>query len=160
MLWRKTLLVGAMLGAVLSLSTGAAAQNSSFFGTWRQNLSKSKIARGAPQKDRLLVISPYGQDGWMRVVLNQNQRGEWVEEHYMVMLDGKDYPTMGNDPRVVTAKRLNNGTVEISLKRDGKVSSVQLLTVSPDGKTLTQLGSGVSGDGQHYEDDLRVYDRM
>jgi len=154
--WKKIL----MLAAMLSLSTGAAAQNSPFFGTWRQNLSKSKIARGAPQKDRILVIAPYGQDGWMRVVLNQNQRGEWVEEHYLATLDGKDYPTMGNDPRVVSMKRLDASTVEVSLKRDGKVSSVQRLTLSPDGQTLTQLGSGVSGDGQPYENDLRVYDRQ
>ena len=130
------------------------------FGTWRQNLSKSKIARGAPQKDRILVISPYGQNGWMRVVLNQSQKGEWVEEHFLVTLDGKDYPTMGNDPRMVSVKRIDANTVEVSLKRNGKVSSVQRLTLSPDGKTLTQLGSGVDGNGEHYENDLRVYDRQ
>lgn len=154
--WRKLL----MLVALLGVSTGAPAQNNSFFGTWRQNLSKSKIARGTQQKDRLLVISPYGQNGWMRVVLNQNQKGEWVEEHYLINLDGKDYPTMGNDPRMVSAKRLDARTVELSLKRNGKVTSVQRLTLSPDGRTLSQLGSGVDGSGQHYEGDLRVYDRQ
>ena len=156
MRWRKILLVAAML----SLSTGALAQNSPFFGTWRRNLSKSKIARGEPQKDRILVIAPYGQNGWMRVVLNQNQKGEWVEEHFLATLDGKDYPTLGNDPRVVSLKRLDANMVEVSLKRNGKVTSIQRLTLSPDGKTLTQLGSGVDGSGQRYENDLRVYDRQ
>jgi hypothetical protein len=149
-----------LLGALLSLATGAWSQDSPFFGTWRQNLSKSKIARGEPQKDRILVISPYGQNGWMRVVLNQNQRGEWVEEHFLATLDGKDHPTLGNDPRVVSLKQLDASTVEVSLKRNGKVSSVQRLTLSPDGKTLTQLGSGVDGSGQRYANDLRVYDRL
>jgi hypothetical protein len=154
--WKRILL----LGALLSLSTGALAQNSPFLGTWRQNLSKSKIARGEPQKDRILVIAPYGQNGWMRVVLNQNQKGEWVEEHFLATLDGKDYPTLGNDPRVVSLKRIDANTVEVSLKRNGRVSSVQRLTLSPDGRTLTQLGSGVDGSGQRYENDLRVYDRQ
>jgi hypothetical protein len=154
--WKKVILVGAML----SLSTGLLAEDNSFFGTWRQNLSKSKIARGAPQKDRILVIAPYGKDGWMRVVLNQNQKGEWVEEHFLVTLDGKDYPTMGNDPRVVSVKRLDADMVEVSLKRNGKVTSIQRLSLSPDGKTLTQRGSGVDGSGQRYENDLRVYDRQ
>lgn len=156
MRWGKVMLAGVLL----SFASSAPAQNNTFFGTWRQNLSKSKIARGAPQKDRILVISPYGQNGWMRVVLNQSQKGEWMEEHFLVTLDGKDYPTMGNDPRMVSVKRIDGSTVEVSLKRDGKVSSVQRLTLSPDGKTLTQLGSGIDGNGERYENDLRVYDRQ
>jgi hypothetical protein len=149
-----------LLGAMLSLTTMLSAQDSPFFGTWRQNVAKSKIARGAPQKDRLLVIAPYGPNGWMRVVLNQNQGGEWVEEHFLATLDGKEHPTLGNDPRVVSLKRIDARTVEVTFQRNGKASSLQRLTVSPDGKTLTQLGSGVDGSGVHYENDLRVYDRQ
>jgi len=149
-----------LLGAMLSIATALQAQDSPFFGTWRQNLAKSKIARGEPQKDRLLVIAPYGPNGWMRVVLNQNQRGEWVEEHFLATLDEKDHPTLGNDPRIVSLKRVDARTVEVTFKRNGKATSLQKLTVSPDGKTLTQLGSGVDGSGVRYENDLRVYDRQ
>ena len=151
-----------LVAAMLSMATGlgAAAADDAFIGTWKQNLAKSKIVRGEPQRTRILVLTPYGANGWTRVVLDENDKGEWREEHFFASFDGKDYPTLGGDPRVVLMRRVDANTVEQTFKRNGKATAQSRLVVSKDGKTLTQTGSGVSGNGQRYENDLRVYDRQ
>ena len=57
-------------------------------------------------------------------------------------------------------KRVDANTVEANFKRNGKVTTRSRVEVSKDGKTLTQTASGVSGNGQRYENDVRVYDRQ
>lgn len=153
--WRQIVLAGVLL----SLSSGLWAADDPFVGTWKQNLAKSKITRGVPQRERHLVIAPHGANGWSRIVLDLNDKGEWYEEHYWASFDGKDHPTLGGDPRVVMLKRVDANTVEQTFKRNGKATSQSRLVVSQDGKSLTQTGSGVSGNGQRYENDIRVYDR-
>ncbi len=57
---------------------------------------------------------------------------------YTAKLDGTEAPYKG-DPGTssVSVKRISKSTVEETDKRDGKVISVQRMTVAPDGKTLT-----------------------
>ena len=151
----------ALVAAMLSISTGLLAADSSFWGTWKQNNAKSKITRGEPEPSRIIVLAPYqGDQGWTRVTLTLNKQGAWVEEHYSALFDGKDYPSLGNDPRLVFLKRVNANAVEVNFKRNGKVTTNSRVEVSKDGKTLTQTASGISGDGQRYENDIRVYDRQ
>lgn len=50
--------------------------------------------------------------------------------------DGKDYPNPGSKT-VSSAQRVNERTVEVTNKRDGKVVGTQEIRVSEDGKTLT-----------------------
>jgi len=56
-----------------------------------------------------------------------------------VKFDGKDYANTGAvvDGLASSARRLNDRTVEISDKANGKVRDTQQVTVSEDGKTLT-----------------------
>jgi len=67
-------------------------------------------------------------------------------DSYSAKLDGKEYPFKG-DPGVtsVSLKKLDANTIEETAKRNGKVVSVNRITVAPDGKTLSYV----------YEDKLR-----
>jgi len=55
-------------------------------------------------------------------------------------LDGKDYPVKGDyGVDSVSIKRIDDRTVEATYKRGGKLMSVDRITVSADGKTLTTV---------------------
>lgn len=56
-----------------------------------------------------------------------------------VRFDGKDYANTGAvvDGLTSTAKRVNERTLEMTTKRNGKVANTNEITVSEDGKTLT-----------------------
>ena len=59
-------------------------------------------------------------------------------ESYDVKFDGKDYPVKGPDAaRTVSLKKVNDRSIDLTIKRDGKIVGVNHMTVSADGKTLT-----------------------
>jgi len=59
-------------------------------------------------------------------------------ESYSAKLDGKDYPVKGAYGWTsVSLKQVNDHTIEETDKRDGTVTDVSKMTVSPDGKTMT-----------------------
>jgi len=54
--------------------------------------------------------------------------------------DGKDYPVKGTYANeTVSLKSLGDHSIELTFKRDGKIESVEKLTVSPDGKKMTTV---------------------
>jgi hypothetical protein len=53
-------------------------------------------------------------------------------------LDGKDYPVKGTYANyTVSLKSLGDHSIEATYKRDGKIETVDKITVSPDGKKMT-----------------------
>jgi hypothetical protein len=55
-----------------------------------------------------------------------------------VKFDGKDYPNVGSDLKMVSsARRVNERTIELTDKIGGKVVDTREISVSEDGKTLT-----------------------
>ena len=59
-------------------------------------------------------------------------------ESYDAKFDGKDYPVKGpNAARTVSLKKVNDRSIDLTIKRDGKIVGVNHMTVSADGKTLT-----------------------
>ena len=55
-------------------------------------------------------------------------------------LDGKEYPVKGiyaNES--VSLKALNDRSIEVTYKRDGKLLTIEKVTVSPDGKKMTTV---------------------
>jgi hypothetical protein len=55
-------------------------------------------------------------------------------------LDGKEYPVKGTYANeTVSLKALGDHSIEATFKRDGKVYSVEKITVSPDGKKMTSV---------------------
>ena len=59
-------------------------------------------------------------------------------ENYSAKFDGKDYPFHG-DPGTtsVVLKKIDDHTFEETYKRDGQVTGMSRMTISPDGKSLT-----------------------
>jgi hypothetical protein len=146
---------------LLSLATAASAADSPFYGTWKANAAKSHITNTAQQNQvQLIVIAPYGNDGWTRVQIDVREPlKSGREEHFSASFDGKPYQTNGGDPRQIALTRIDARTLEQVTFRDGKESSRSRITVSADGKTMTNSGNGVNGRGVPYTDNVVVYDR-
>jgi hypothetical protein len=56
-------------------------------------------------------------------------------------------------------RRLDDRSFEASSKRDGKVTSTIRVVISPDGKTMTQTGTGTDAQGRAINNIL-VYDKQ
>ena len=148
---------------MLCFAAGAHAADSPFYGTWKVNAAKSHITNTAQAANQnvLIVIAPYGDNGWTRVQIDVKEPlKSGREEHFSAKFDGKDNQTNGGDPRVIALTRMDARTLEQVTKRNGKESSRSRITVSADGKTMTSAGNGVNGRGEPYTDNVVVYDRV
>jgi hypothetical protein len=103
------------------------AGTSGFAGTWE---STSETLNSV----YVIKVQPYEGDGLSFIYSSQG-----VTKN--VKFDGKDYPSVGpNAPPGSTssARRVNEHTLSITGKINGKVAGTQETTLSADGKTLTQ----------------------
>jgi hypothetical protein len=93
------------------------APGSGFVGTWESTSQ-------AMDSIFLLTIQPYERNGLSIIIPAQNQT-ENVE------FDGKDHPN------VASGRRVNEHTLEIEKKSEGKITGTQQIKLSSDHKTLT-----------------------
>jgi hypothetical protein len=116
-------------------------------GTWKLDEAKSKISAGTPKNTTVVyeaagdnvkvTVDGVGPDG-------KPSHNEWTGKY-----DGKDYPVTG-DPATDTRsyKRVNDHTLTLTNKKDGKVTFTGKITVSADGKTRTVILSGTDASGK------------
>lgn len=134
--------------------------NDPFMGTWKLNNAKTKSTVPFTGAERLVIIAP-AQGGLTRVFLNIADIKQVArEEHYTGKFDGKDYQSLGGDPRLISMTRPDCHTILSKTKRNGKETSATRMVVSADGKTLSMFLSGTRGTGEPYKDDVQVYDRQ
>jgi hypothetical protein len=127
-------------------------------GTWRLNEAKSKITRGTTKftsvtfKDMLGNIKTT-QDGIGR-------DGKPIHVEWSGKFDGKDYPVTGDpnaDSRSYT--KVDDRTLEVTAKKNGKVTATARTAVSADGKTRTANVSGTTANGKKFKN-VAVYDKQ
>jgi len=127
-------------------------------GTWKLNEAKSKIPVGviknntvtyAAEGDSVKVTTDgIGTDG-------QPMHTEWTGK-----FDGKDYPLTGDrasESRVYT--RVNDHTLKLENKKDGKVINQGTIVISADGKSRTLNLSGNNPAGKPMKS-MAVYDKQ
>lgn len=117
---------------------------SGFAGTW--------VSTSEPHSAVELEIQPYEGDGLS--FINPAQR---VTTN--IKFDGKDYRPGGpNIPpgAASSGRRVNERTLEIADKMEGKVGETREMTVSPDLKTITVT---VHASGLSYPNTVVVFDR-
>ena len=121
------------------------AGSSGFAGTWE---STSETVNSV----FVLQVRPYEGDGLSFIDPSE-------EETKNVKFDGKDYPNLG--PNVApgsasSVRRLNERTLEMTDKIDGKVMDAQQIELSSDLKTLTMTVHTVSRS----EPNILVFERQ
>jgi hypothetical protein len=154
---RHLLRRAAIVTAILGSAAGLFAQNERFLGIWELNLAKSSITRGAPPRSEMIVN--VAEPGGFRSVLSAvTERGTSVEIHHYDF-DGGFHQTEGSDPRELSFRRVDANTIEQDTRRNGRITVHRRIQLSADGKTMTLLASGMTGGGQKYDNDTRVYER-
>jgi hypothetical protein len=127
-------------------------------GTWKLNEAKSKFAPGA-QKNHTVVYEAAGDD--VKVTVDgTSSDGKPAHNEWTGKFDGKDYPVTG-DPNSDTRsyKKIDDHTLELTAKKDGKVTLTGRIVVSADGKSRTVSLSGTDSKGKKVKS-TAVYDKQ
>ena len=89
-------------------------------GTWKLNTAKSKYSPGPAPKSATITFEETA-DGVKRTGESIDADGNKTSFEYTAKYDGKDYPVSGSDLYdAIALKRLNDHTVESTLKKSGK----------------------------------------
>ena len=127
-------------------------------GTWKLNEAKSKIPAGAPKN--LTVVYEAKGDSIKCTIDGVDGAGKPTHNEWTGKFDGKDYPVTGDpnsDTRAI--KQTDDRTLEVSVKKGGKVTLTGHAVVSADGKTRTLTISGTDAAGKKVET-TAVYDKQ
>jgi hypothetical protein len=144
--------------AVLLVAVAAiVAAEDANMGTWNLNEAKSKITGKA--KNTKVVYEAAGVS--VKVTVDGfDPDGKAIHNEWTGKFDGKDYPVTGDSTATTRAyKRVNAHTLDLTNKRDGKVTLTGKVTVSADGKTRTVVITGTDADGKKTTNTY-VYDKQ
>ncbi|HKB98903.1 MAG TPA: hypothetical protein VKD23_08965 [Terriglobales bacterium] len=147
------------LTAVLCFIAGAVCFASDVqVGTWKLNEAKSKFA---PESSKnLTVVYEVAGDSVKVTVDGTDGAGKPTHNEWTGKYDGKDYPVTG-DPNsdARSLKKVDDNTLELTVKKDGKVTITGQIVVSADGKTRTVTTSATDSKGKKVKN-TAVYDKQ
>jgi hypothetical protein len=127
-------------------------------GTWKLNEAKSKLPAGLPKNSTVI----YAANGDNIKVTTDGTGGDGKPTHteWTGKFDGKDYPCTG-DPSLDSRsyKMINEHTLELTNKKDGKVTSSGKVEVSKDGKTRTLHLTSTDASGKKVSG-VSMYDKQ
>lgn len=129
-----------------------------FMGTWKLNEAKSKIGPGAA-KNSTVVYEAAGDD--IKVTIDGiGGDGKALHSEWTGKFDGKDYPVIG-DPHIDMRafSKVDDHTLTVTQKKDGKVTTTAKIVLSADGKTRTVTASGTDASGKKVSS-TAVYDKQ
>lgn len=127
-------------------------------GTWKLNEAKSKLSPGAP-KNNTVVYAAAG-DSIKVTVDGTDGDGKPAHSEWTGKFDGKDYPVTGDPTADMRSyKQIDDRTLELTNKKNGKVTVTGKVAVSADGKTRTVTLSGTNAKGEKIEG-VGVYDKQ
>ena len=127
-------------------------------GTWKLNEAKSKIPAGAP-KNSTVVYEAAG-DQVKVTVDGTDGKGSPLHSEWTGKFDGKDYPVSGDATSDMRSyKQVNERTLEITNKKDGKEVSHGHVEVSKDGKSRTLKAEGMDASGKKMHS-MSFYDKQ
>jgi hypothetical protein len=109
-----------LLGLLLLLIPAVVLAQSGIDGTWRIDLSKTQL----DSKPRVYEL----KDGMYSCSCDPNVK---------IKADGQDHKVTSPYAETVSATVVNDNTVEVVGKKDGKVTFRDTMTVAPDGKTMS-----------------------
>lgn len=145
----------AIAALAVTLSAFGADQN---VGTWKINMEKSKLQNPAAWKGRRMIIE--STDNGIRITFEQPMPDGQIQKRVSVRsLDGKENPVEGSPGHTTTSQRIDYFHIRTTFKTNGKETSALDGTISPDGKTMTNIVKGTDSHGKPFEE-IRVFDRQ
>ncbi|MGB7844152.1 MAG: hypothetical protein WBL63_00930 [Candidatus Acidiferrum sp.] len=159
---KRVLLMSIAIGllAVAGSST-LFAQGSPLVGTWKLNVAKSKFDPGPAPKSLTRKVEAQAE-GVKYTFEGVSADGKSLAYGFAVKFDGKDNPITGSMPSgadTISAKRIDAGAYEATLKKGGKVIGSASVKVSADGKVTTVDATGTNAAGVKTHD-VQVYEKQ
>src|ERR1700737_3430537 len=127
-------------------------------GTWKLNEAKSTFAPGA-LKNNTVVYAAAGYN--VKVTVDGTDKdGNPTHNEWTGKFDGNDYPVTG-DPNsdARSLKKIDDRTLELTVKKGGNISTTGRIVVSADGKSRTVTTSGTDVTGKKITS-TAVYDKQ
>jgi hypothetical protein len=155
----KMLVVGAIIAAGCGAAAGAADSPDPVVGTWTLNLAKSKFPPGAAPQSQTRTYTQ-SADGTSLDVTGVSADGAAISQKSTFKYDGKEYPFSGSqDWDAISLKKVNNSTVNSTLKLGGKPVGTSVRSISDHGKKLTLTTNAKNATGKKFHA-VAVFDRQ
>jgi len=140
------------------IGVGSAYAADTFMGTWKLNEAKSKFSPGSP-KNTTVVYEAAG-DNVKITVDGTDSEGKPAHNEWTGKFDGKEHPVSG-DPTADTRsyKMVDDHTLAVTNKKDGKATITARVVVSADGKSRTVTATGTDSSGKKFHN-TAVYDKQ
>jgi len=154
----KTKTIALSLGLILA--AGALYAADPMEGTWKLNESKSKLTRGTSKNTKVVYDSKrLGMGRWEITGDGVDADGKPVHSEWKGKFDGKDYEVTG-DPNsdMRSYAKVNDQTLNMTVKKGGKVTSTGRIAVSADGKSRVVTLNGTTAKGKKFTN-TAVYDK-
>jgi len=150
-------IIVSFLCAIAFATAGYSADH--FAGTWKQDMAKSKYSPG-PGPKSVLVKSEAIENGLKVAVDTVDAQGKSIHAEWTGKFDGKDYPVKGDPNRdAVSLKKIDDYTLEVTNKKEGKVTTVNREEFARDGKTRKITVAGTNAQGQKINN-VTVWERQ
>ena len=155
--------------------TAADTAMKAFYGNWKANIAKSKYTPGPapnPVSPQVRQFAVRGNGMVASTYVGANELGSPNLSVSTAKIDGKDYPVhnqatlvgviAGEKPitNTIAIKTVDPRTIEVTTKANNAVSGVSTLTVSADGKTLTETAKLLDTNGKQIGTNVLVFDRI
>lgn len=150
--------VGLTLALCFFVGAACFAADDPNMGTWKLNETKSKTAPGV---EKLTTVVYEAAGDQVKVTIDgTDANGKPIHNEWTGKFDGKDYPVTG-DPNsdARSYKKIGARTLELTVKKDGKITATGRLVVSANGKTRTVAISGTNLQGKKFKS-TALYDKQ
>lgn len=127
-----------------------------FVGTWELDVKASRFKPTAYTRSVMKIEAIKEQR--KITVDSELDGGAVVQYEFVAAYDGKDYPMTFLTADSVVLKRIDERTIEWTLKQGGQANAVSVSRLSTDGRTMTVIRKGTSPRGLPTENVL-VYKR-
>jgi hypothetical protein len=141
----------------LSLSMAALCMANPQMGTWKLNESKSKMAPGMGKNTKVTYEAVGDQ---VKVTVDGvDAEGKASHNEWTGKFDGKDYAVTGDpDSDMRAYKLVDPNNLNITSKKNGKVTISGKVVVAKDGKSRTLTNSGTDPKGKKFKS-VAFYDK-
>lgn len=127
-------------------------------GTWKLNEAKSKLTPGAAKNSTVVYVA--AGDEVKITVDGTDSDGKPTHNEWTGKFDGKDYAVTGDPNSDMRAyKKINDHTLELTVKKGGKVTTTGRIVVAADGKSRTVTTSGTDAKGNKVKS-TAAYDKQ
>lgn len=153
--------IGITAVAILALASIVWAQSDPLVGTWKLNLSKSIYDPGPPPQSLVHQYESAGKDTYKNTRDMVDANGKSFHRELMLVFDGKEHPRANPSSRMDATmdRRIDAYNLEGMSMKDGKLITVFMRSVSPDGKTLTFKTMGTNAEGKPFSR-VEVFDKQ